>query len=246
MDNSIEKVDDIKIVIDKDGLKWTYLNDKNVCGAKNHQGSGICKKSPLKGRNRCKLHGGATPRGVMSSGFKTGKYSRDLPMRLIERYENSLKDDELIELNNEIAVIESRIGDLLTRVETGESGLLWKKTKDLYIDIKDSVKRNDQVAFARYLNDLGKIINSGMGDYKNWEEVVRTIDVKRKLTESHRKALNEKQQMMTSEQAMILLAFVVSVIKKHVTDQKTLAAISSEIQAHLSSNKMFQNNGDKE
>ena len=54
------------------------------CGAKNRQGN-PCQKWPLKGRNRCRNHGGKSLRGVDSPSFKNGKHSKLLPRNLTGR-----------------------------------------------------------------------------------------------------------------------------------------------------------------
>lgn len=48
---------------------------KKTCGAKNRQGK-PCGKLPLKGKNRCRLHGGKTKAGKESGLFAHGIYSK--------------------------------------------------------------------------------------------------------------------------------------------------------------------------
>jgi hypothetical protein len=50
---------------------------KRICSARNRQG-GLCQKPPLKGKQRCKLHGGATPKGRQTGPLKHGLYSSTL------------------------------------------------------------------------------------------------------------------------------------------------------------------------
>jgi hypothetical protein len=47
---------------------------KRICSARNRQGD-PCQKPPLKGKQRCKLHGGATPKGRQTGPLKHGLYS---------------------------------------------------------------------------------------------------------------------------------------------------------------------------
>ena len=54
-----------------------------TCGAKNRKGSS-CKRAPAKGRNRCKLHGGAALRGKSSPNYKHGFFSKYLGPELNE------------------------------------------------------------------------------------------------------------------------------------------------------------------
>jgi hypothetical protein len=45
-----------------------------ICGAKT-RGGAPCQKPPAEGRTRCRLHGGASPRGMAHPRFKHGGYS---------------------------------------------------------------------------------------------------------------------------------------------------------------------------
>jgi hypothetical protein len=47
-----------------------------TCGARNRQGE-PCQRPPLKGKTRCKLHGGATPKGLKNA-VKHGIYRKTL------------------------------------------------------------------------------------------------------------------------------------------------------------------------
>jgi hypothetical protein len=70
--------------------------DKRICGALNRQGK-PCQKPPMKGRERCLMHGGATPTGTR--GNRThGLYSQYLTPAEQERWEEvqvGVVDDEL-------------------------------------------------------------------------------------------------------------------------------------------------------
>ena len=62
------------------------------------------------------MHGGRSLQGVDSPRFKTGRYSKCLPDRLVERYEEALNDAELTRLDNEIALVDARLQDVLERL----------------------------------------------------------------------------------------------------------------------------------
>ena len=47
------------------------------CGAKTRSGA-ACRRAPLAGRKRCRLHGGATPRGAASPDWRHGRHCRAL------------------------------------------------------------------------------------------------------------------------------------------------------------------------
>jgi hypothetical protein len=61
-----------------------------ICGAKNRQGE-PCRRPPAAARTRCRLHGGATPRGWESPHWKHGQYSNAtrllFPVRVVAESE---------------------------------------------------------------------------------------------------------------------------------------------------------------
>lgn len=56
------------------------------CGAKLRGKARYCQKRPMAGRSRCRLHGGATPKGQRNA-WKHGLYSNVLPGELVDDYE---------------------------------------------------------------------------------------------------------------------------------------------------------------
>src|SRR5436305_15207335 len=94
------------------------------CKARNRAGK-RCGKAAAAGREVCRLHGGASLRGVAHPNFAHGRYSKCLPDRLIGRYEAAQRDPELVAMRDEIALVDVRIGELLSRLDSGESGATW-------------------------------------------------------------------------------------------------------------------------
>jgi len=194
-----------------------------ACGAKTRSGE-PCKRAPMP-NGRCALHGGKSLAGWAHPNARTGRYIKSMPARLDERYRASLDDPELLALREEIALVDARIHDLLARVETGESGALWRALKKEL----DQLDTDPDVPALAKLQTVQAMIAQGVADYDAWAEVDRWVERRRRLAESERKRLVEAQQIITTEQAMALLGAVVEVIHEHVHDRATLAAISQDV-----------------
>lgn len=239
----INSPDDVRSIRGDDGLEYFFVGNKPICGAKTRNPDSryndirVCSNLPMRGRNRCRFHGGKATTKFMRTG-QASRYSRDLPSKLLDRYEESVKDPKILELRDEIAVVESRIGELLKRIDTRESGEAWRKLQEIYKQLLFAIKSKDGAATSMLMNDLGSIINSGLGEEKNWEEVLRTIRSRKSLVESERKRLVEMNQMITAEQAMVLIGFVISTIKTHVQDKEALANISREFTLYLQGDRL--------
>lgn len=243
----INSPDDVRCVKGEDGRDYYFVGKTPICGAKTrnvdarYNGFRVCTNHPMLGKNRCRFHGGKAHTKFMRTGM-AGRYSKDLPSKLLERYQESVKDPKMLELRDEIAVVESRLGELLQRIDTRESGVAWKKLQELYNDLSIALKTKNTSLATSIMNDMGKIINHGAGEEKNWEEVMKAIRSRKSLVESERRRLVEMNQMITAEQAMTLIGFVISTIKTYVKDVEALANISREFTLYLQGDRLIKPN----
>lgn len=198
-----------------------------ACGAKTRAGT-RCKRAAMP-NGRCHLHGGKSLSGVAHPNFKTGRYSKYLPARLAGRYQEAAQDPNLLALREDIALLDSRIAEVVSRLTTGESGGAWKAVRAAYENMLLAKSTGDPQLFAASLNNLGDTIQSGYGDEESWIEISILLQQRRKLVESERKRLVDMQQMITAEQAMILVSTLVDILRRHVTERPVLAAISADI-----------------
>lgn len=181
----------------------------------------------MKGKRVCTVHGGLTPGGIASPHFKTGRHSKHLPERMAEKYQESINDPELLALDAEISLVDARLEDLLSRVDTGESGALWKTAQSVFFDFRNANASGDQDKMTVALTELNRILNLGVDDYKAWDEIGNMLEQRRKLSESERKRRMDMEVVITVERQMVLLGAVVALIKENVTDRKSLQAIST-------------------
>ena len=180
------------------------------------------------------MHGGNAVRGIASGTFKTGRYSKHLPSRLAAQYIAAESDPRLLELRDEVALTDARLADLLSRVDTGESGALWAQLKQARADLLLAQRASDKAKQVEALNLIIDTISQGHADYRAWAEIGGVIEQRRKLVESERKRLIEMQQTLTVERAMLLIGAISGVIKAHVHDRTTLAAIGRDIESIIS------------
>ena len=199
------------------------------CTARSKQSGTQCRRQAMVGSTKCYMHGGATPKGIASPNLKHGKYSKYMPERLLERYQAALQDNELLELNHEIALIDSRLSDLLTRVDTGEAGKLWTDARKLNLELQQAVHDENYGRLMIKATELDFVIGTGLTDHAAWSELSTLIEQRRKLVESQRKRLIEGQQMITTEQAMLFVTAVLDTVRRNVKDKEALYAIGTDI-----------------
>lgn len=201
------------------------------CGAQKKHNRGICQAWPVKGRTRCKLHGGMTLVGPAASDYRHGRYSKYIPVRMAAKYREAEKDHDLLSLRSEVSLVDARLADLLTRVDTGESGALWgdlKKARADFAMYRTMPGHVDQMTAA--LEKMLAVIESGVVDYAAWAEIGERLEQRRKLVESEHKRLVSLQALISTEKAMNMVIALTDIVTRHVTDKRALSNIVVELQ----------------
>ena len=187
-----------------------------------------CKGKPVSGGTTCRFHGGTVPRGALSSSFKHGRYSQYLDGKALDRYQRGLSDRQLLVLEDEIALVDTRLGELLERLGKHDVPA-WDRVRARFGDLDAAARSGDREALRLALVGLSAAINEGMGDREAWADVLDIVDQRRKLVESERKRMLEAQQFVAVGQVMLMVAALNDAVRRHVKDRDTLAAISGEI-----------------
>ena len=199
-----------------------------ACTATSKQSGQRCKRRPAKGRTVCSMHGGKSRVGPASPQWKGGIHSEYLPKRLLDDYRASLDNPDKLVLDENIALIDARLSDLLRRVDSGESGQLWRDLREARQAYAKAKRSKDPTAMAEAITTMCDLIDRGHLDSAAWAEIADFIERRRKLVESERKRLVEAQQVIHVAQAAALMALMVDAVQRQVRDEDALGAIVEE------------------
>ena len=198
------------------------------CKAKSKQSGEQCKRRVTPGKEVCRMHGGKTPTGIALPQTKHGRYSKVLPTRMLERYNAAITDPELLNLSAEIAVVDSRLSDLLIRVESGDAGEIWDKLSKAKDKYRDASLKADIAEMGAQLDAMISLIERGAADVAAWREIHGVLEQRRRLVESERKRLVEQEQMLTLHEAMTMFQAMAAAVKSNVSDRDALGRIQAE------------------
>jgi hypothetical protein len=199
----------------------------SACGARTRSGE-PCRRAASQ-NGRCRNHGGASLPSIASPTLRTGRYSKHLPTRMASRYREAQDDPELLVLRDEIALLDSRLSDVLSRVDTGESGAIWAELQKSWQAFSLARSAGNVPRMTELLAEHEALLTRGRTDYAAWAEVGSLLDRRARFVESERRRYVEMQQMVALDQVMLFLGAVTDVLRRHVTDRDTLAAIGREL-----------------
>ncbi len=172
------------------------------------------------------MHGGMTPGGTASPHFRTGRYSKYLPQELLNKYNEAQKDPDLLNLRDEIGLMDARLKQLIEKLPSGGASHSWTEIKDAWKSFleaqreanaarTDEQRTRAQNKVADALRSINEIIDEGAKEAGLWNDIIISVDNRRKLTASEARRLTDMQQTITAEKAMALVYAVLDIIRRN-------------------------------
>ena len=184
---------------------------KRVCGARlaNKPGQ-FCRSPVVMANGRCRIHGGATPRGTASPHWRGRGYSKDLPTQLADRMRQALDDPELLSVRHEVALLDARLGELMGALSTGGTEEAWEETRIATRQLRQLVEKPHQdgrdVALTSAVERLEHALEGVHADARAWDDILKSVGVRRRLVDTERKREELLAGTMLSSQAMAFVA----------------------------------------
>lgn len=181
-----------------------------------------CRRPPLAGRNRCRLHGGATPRGMASPHTKTGYLSQDLPTRLMARMEAALSDQQLHSLNKDIAFVSARVDDVLSRlINDHDARTVWQK---LLLQKQEFYQAQSDEERGLIMRRMFELMEQASKELSAYDEVHKLIEQRSKLIKTETDRQVKLSQGFTLDQVALYFRSLGAAVRENV-DDATLARI---------------------
>jgi hypothetical protein len=204
------------------------------CTAKSKQSGEQCRRNAAPGFTVCAIHGGKShPGGPAHHGHKHGFYSKLLPQGLRKSYLKVLSDPETLNATEEVALLRTRIGQLVSRLQTGETGSVWGDLQAAYSELSAVVRspEPDPVRFGEAFKQLGDVINRGADIETVWAELYDVVDQKTTVAAREHKRMVDLQAYITSERALALITAIMHSVVRNVPDLQARTRISHDVRA---------------
>ena len=97
------------------------------CTAKSKRTGKRCKLAPAKGKAVCRFHGGKSLSGKDSPLMKHGRYSKNLPDKLAQKYLEAQADPALLDMRSDIALVDTRLAEMTGTITEDNAADHWKE-----------------------------------------------------------------------------------------------------------------------
>ncbi len=186
------------------------------CGAKLRKSHPprYCQRSPMP-NGRCHLHGGKSLKGPASGTYQGKGFSKYFPGKKLGKiFARSFEDPELMQSRKDLAIVDTRLVELIQSLNSAQSGTLWKRLHKKYRELRRS--RPSSAKFTKAINEVGELIECGSSNDSIWKEIGQQIELRRRLLDSETKRSVVAGQMITFEEVQMAAAAVARVVHKHV------------------------------
>lgn len=170
-----------------------------------------CWNSPVKGKNKCRTHGGMNGSGVSHPTYKHGRYTKSIAgnTTLSKMYQEALKQRNLLSLAPNIAMTDAHLSALYEKYININEEILatYIEMYKLWHLIEPEIPRNNVnlvknlAQFTVYLNKF-HFLAASQNEFNERED---------KLTERRRKLSEAETRRLAQDSEIILKAEVVAV-----------------------------------
>ena len=208
---------------------WTHCFDPSGvqrCGVKKKNGKPCEMKTGLYDTGRCRHHqkGAANKRGFEHPSTTHGRTSmilKRMPSKLSAIFNEARNDPDLMKLDDNIAIMDTMMIDLLPRLHSGDYGQLWLDLKETYDEVESNwravLRDKNPVALSEFqsgLRQLGEYIKTGRRDWVTRQELMKISDNKRALVKTVSDVEYKGENAITMSDFLTLLEYMEGVFMR--------------------------------
>lgn len=193
-----------------------------MCGAKNRRGE-PCRQFPVKGRSRCKFHGGRTPRGPSSPHYKHGFFSQVLPKELAKLVRRAAADPELASNRSSIAFLDVHFRELLSRLGTGVG--CWEEANNALLRLRAAA--GEPEATSRAMTDLELAVWGGWNEQRVWDKLGELMERRDKLLTGEVNRHKVTADMISADRVATMMVAMLDALRAECHDRELLKRVEA-------------------
>lgn len=207
-----------------------------VCGARLVTPGGepqrFCDETDVFDNGRCRIHGGATPKGETYWEARTGRWSPYLQGEDQRKYFEIQRDSggEVLSLEDEIHLIDSFIATATENISKGGSAEVLVEIAEAFDAYQDASAVGDKMTCERAMQRLERAIERGRTDGEARMEISKLVELRARLCGAELKHQKEKGKFIEVKKVALILSQLTGVLAR-VPDVETRRFIITEFRS---------------
>jgi len=183
----------------------------NRCMALTRDGT-RCTGHKKQGSDFCGVHANLAATRVNREDGRYVGYAGELD----KVYQESLQDEYLLHLRDEIAVLDARSKDLLAQAKTGVNGQAWLQSRRAFERLKRAIAADDPMVIPGAIRDMQEAFDAAKFDIDLWKDIQSVMEMRRKLVETEQKYLVQTNQVIPFEAVALMMSAAITALKASV------------------------------
>jgi len=239
----VQTIDEVDYIVNKNGKPLFYIDGSSLRIEGSQQCIHVSTRTGYRcarfamGHSKwgyCQAHN--TDHSIMGKPTMTTRMSKKLPPRLTESYLEAMSDPEMLSLNSEIALIDVRMGELMSLLPQSKNDSL--SAAQTIASAVGMIRRGTATDNKEVLNRGINLILTDAGDQllkerNAWSEIIELGQKRARLTAKEIERRKAIRAYVTAEQAMMLVRYLISLITKYVKDSTIRNQISADLRIYL-------------
>lgn len=207
-------------------------NHKPQCTAKSKHTGEQCRNNAMDGRNVCRMHGGKTPRGIASPHYQGKGFSKHLPTRFKEIFDNIEDDLEHNLLSRNIKAREMFIREKLEKLDNApDSEKAWNELRALVDDIKKAYADTNDGAMAKALDKTNRLIDKQILYHLAASEIRQDLNQQREDKKAIAAIEFKGENAATMKEIQLLIGFMVRAILENVSNPREQGVLIGKLES---------------
>jgi hypothetical protein len=186
-------------------------NNTSFCNAHNRDGS-TCTNVVVKGMAKCRMHGGKSLAGMANGNYRSGRYSKHLPVQMAQRAEEARTNPRLLSLSDDIAVLEARLAERFRALEQDGSATVWPDLQATWRALHEALKSGNGAGVQAAEREMERLLTVGGSQAAAWAEISELMLTRAKLTQVEVKTFQTLQQMITAQQHQLAMGAIMQAV----------------------------------
>jgi hypothetical protein len=119
---------------------------------------------------------------------------------------------------------------MLPNLETGESGTAWQQLNKIINELEVAYLETDSPGMAIGFRRIRALINKRLAHYQTQDEVMKTVEQRRRLVETEQRIALQGERAITVDQLFWLMGAIISIIDTVVNSQDERIEVGNRIQ----------------
>jgi len=143
-------------------------------------------------------------------------------------YTDAMQDPQLVALQDDIALVDTRIQELITQIDRGhQPAQLWARALEGIGALRSAMEDEEEDRIESQLVSLERVLALGAEPSGVWQQILEAEEQKRKLAETDSRIHERRGHVLAIEHVMIVARALLVAVRENVPDRGALGRIQA-------------------